>query len=72
MDSIFTMPLIFPDSGGDDLCWEEQLAIVVGLIVFYGVVMHAQELVTRIRRKRSTGKACTCKQCSGCDGSCCN
>ena len=52
MDSILAMPLYFPDSGGGDLSVKEHLAIVVGLIVFCGVVMGAQELVTRIRRKR--------------------
>ena len=46
-------------------------AVLLALVLGVGCCATAPK-EGQARDANGTGKACTCKQCSGCDGSCCN
>jgi hypothetical protein len=46
-------------------------AVLLALVLGVGCCATAPE-AGQTRDANGTAKACTCKQCSGCDGSCCN
>ncbi len=45
-------------------------AVLLALVLGVGCASAPEPV--QARDANDTGKACTCKQCSGCDGSCCN